>query len=146
LAQRRVQYGAHVDYGLRREARIELTLEQAANVVWAQGAKADVPDFRVHVVTDMEFVRFVGPRPNRRSDRFKPISEILGDGDPRVRDRYAAIMLCLCGGEQLGYLLTRSSEVAFTDALAIVPAQVQPRFPSTICSMMDAAFVATALA
>jgi hypothetical protein len=109
---------------LRREARIELTLEQAANVLWAQVAKADVTNFRVHVVTDMEFVRFVAPRPNRRSDRFKPIGEILGDGDPRVRDRYAAIMLCLCGGEQLGDLLTRGSEVAFTDALAIVPAKV----------------------
>jgi hypothetical protein len=54
-------------------------------------------------------------------------------------------MFSLCGGEQLGDLLTRSSEVAFTNALAIVPAKVQARFPPAISPMMDAALIHPAL-
>jgi hypothetical protein len=86
-----------MDGGLWREASVELALEQAANVLWAKGTKADVPDFRIHVVTDMRFVRFVGPRPNHdltvSSQSVRYLATVIpecGIGTPRSCSVFAA--------------------------------------------------------
>ena len=101
LTERRVQDGAHMNEGLRRQARVKLVFEQGADVLKAKGAQADVSELGDDVMADMELVRFVSARANGLSDRSQPISEIPRDCDARVWDRYAAIMLCFAAASRL---------------------------------------------
>jgi len=62
---------------LRREASVELTLEQAADMLWTKDAQTDVPEFRDDVMADVKLVGLEGARPDGSFDRDEPFSEIF---------------------------------------------------------------------
>jgi hypothetical protein len=65
---------------LRREASVELTLKQAADMLRPKGAQTDVPEFRNDVMADVQLVGLESAGPDRPFDRYEPVSELPRDG------------------------------------------------------------------